>query len=68
MRRVGGKGRPVPTTYDRTPGFGDHACSLSNLAKLRAHDPGWEPSRGLDDIVEDVFVTARAARRAGAAG
>lgn len=54
-------GRTIPTRYDPTPRVGDHVVYITNLAKLRSHFPGWELTRGLDDIVEDVLGTARAA-------
>jgi CDP-paratose 2-epimerase len=54
-------GRTIPTTYDPTPHVGDHICDISNLAKLRAHFPDWEPTRSLDDIIEDVVATVRIA-------
>ena len=54
-------GRPIPTTYDPTPRVGDHICYITNLAKLRAHYPGWDLTRSLDDIVEDVYRVAKAA-------
>jgi CDP-paratose 2-epimerase len=59
-------GRPIPTTYEPTARVGDHQCYISNLAKLRGHYPGWELSRSLDEIIEDVFATARTALRAAA--
>ena len=51
------------TTYDPTPRVGDHICCITNLAKLH-HYPGWELTRGLDDIVEDVYAAARTALQA----
>ncbi len=53
------EGRAIPTTYDPTPRVGDHICYITNLAKLRAHYPGWRVTRSLDDIVEDVHRAAR---------
>jgi CDP-paratose 2-epimerase len=53
------EGRPISTTYDSTPRVGDHICYITNLAKFRAHYPGWDLTRGLDDIVEDVFKVAK---------
>ena len=54
-------GRPIPTTYDPTPRVGDHICYITNLAKFRAHYPGWDLTRSLDEIVEDVYQVAKAA-------
>ena len=52
-------GRPIPTTFDHTPRVGDHICSITNLAKLRAHYPGWDLTYDLNSIVEDVYKAAR---------
>jgi CDP-paratose 2-epimerase len=53
-------GRPVPTTYNPTPRVGDHICSISNLAKFRGHYPGWDLTRSLESIIEDVYRVAKA--------
>ena len=47
------------TTYDQTPRVGDHICYITDLAKFRAHYPGWDLTRSLDSIVEEVFNAAR---------
>ncbi len=39
--------------------MGDHIVYMSNLTKLRAHYPGWEITRNLDAIVDDVLETVR---------
>ena len=52
-------GRPISTTYDPTPRVGDHIFYITKLAKFRAHYPGWDLTRTLDDIVEDVFKVAK---------
>ena len=61
-------GRSIATTYDPTPRVGDHICYITNLAKFRAHYPGWDLTHNLDHIVEDVFKTAKSALGASAAG
>lgn len=35
--------------------IGDHICYISDLGKLRAHFPGWEPTRSLDDIFVELI-------------
>ena len=35
---------------------GDHVCYISNLAKARAHHPGWDLTKTLDDIFDEVFA------------
>ena len=54
-------GRPITTTYDATSRIGDHICYITDLAKLRAHYPGWDLTYNLDRIIEDVYRTAQAA-------
>ena len=55
-----GGGR-LQTEYVDVPRRGDHICYITNLAKFRAHYPGWDLTRSLDDIVEDVYEVARKA-------
>jgi CDP-paratose 2-epimerase len=57
------RGQRVRTTYDPIPRVGDHICYFTNLAKLRSHFPGWDLTRDLDDILDDVFSNALAAHR-----
>ena len=65
LERIGQlAGREIPTIYEPRARVGDHICYITNLAKLRSHYPGWELTRTLDDIVEDVFATARSALQA----
>jgi CDP-paratose 2-epimerase len=52
-------GRRIPQRYEERPRIGDHIVYISNLAKLRAHFPGWEITRNLDAIVEDVLNAVR---------
>jgi CDP-paratose 2-epimerase len=35
---------------------GDHICYISNLAKARAHFPGWDVTKSLDDIFAEIFA------------
>jgi CDP-paratose 2-epimerase len=51
-------GHEIPTVYNPEPRVGDHIVYISNLSKLRSHYPDWELTRGLDDIVDDVFKMA----------
>jgi CDP-paratose 2-epimerase len=52
-------GRRIERRYEEKPRVGDHIVYISNLAKLRAHYPGWELTRSLDDIVADVYQGIR---------
>jgi CDP-paratose 2-epimerase len=38
------------TTYVDTARQGDHICYISDLAKIKAHYPGWELTKSLSDI------------------
>ncbi len=49
-------------TYDETNRVGDHICYYTDMAKFRAHFPGWRQEWSLDAIVEEM-VTAMAAKR-----
>ncbi len=49
-------------TYDETNRVGDHICYYTDMAKFRAHFPGWRQEWSLDAIVEEM-VTAVAAKR-----
>ena len=48
----GGK-RPV-LTYDEQARMGDHICYYSDMAKFRAHFPGWRQQHTLPAIVEEM--------------
>jgi CDP-paratose 2-epimerase len=49
-------GRRIEHTYVDQPRVGDHIVYITNLAKLRAHFPGWELSYSLDRIVDDLLA------------
>jgi CDP-paratose 2-epimerase len=34
---------------------GDHICYISNLAKMRAHHPGWGITKTLEDVFEEIY-------------
>jgi len=48
-------GRRIARDYQERPRVGDHIVYISNLTKLRAHYPGWEITRNLEAIVDDVL-------------
>jgi CDP-paratose 2-epimerase len=35
---------------------GDHICYISDLSKMRAHYPGWDISKSLDDIFSEIYL------------
>jgi CDP-paratose 2-epimerase len=36
---------------------GDHLCYISDLSKMQAHYPGWNISKSLDDIFEEIYLS-----------
>ena len=36
---------------------GDHICYISDLSKMRAHFPGWDITKTLDDIFEEIHAS-----------
>ena len=34
---------------------GDHICYISDLAKMRAHYPGWDITKNLDDVFLEIY-------------
>ena len=54
----GGK-RPV-LTYDEQDRVGDHICYYSDMAKFRAHYPGWRQEHDLPAIVEEMVAAVAA--------
>jgi CDP-paratose 2-epimerase len=37
---------------------GDHICYISDLKKMRTHYPGWNITKSLDDIFEEIYVAS----------
>jgi CDP-paratose 2-epimerase len=52
-------GRRIERRYEEKARVADHIAYISNLAKLRAHYPGSELTRSLEDIVVDVYHWVR---------
>lgn len=52
-------GKPMQYTYEETNRRGDHICYISNLDKLRSHYPGWDITRNLDVIFEEIVASWR---------
>lgn len=34
---------------------GDHICYISDLRKMKTHYPGWNLTRSLDNIFQEIF-------------
>jgi CDP-paratose 2-epimerase len=47
-------GKPMNYEYVDKAREGDHICYISNLDKLRAHYPGWDITKSLDDIFGEI--------------
>jgi CDP-paratose 2-epimerase len=47
-------GKRMQWTYSDKNREGDHICYVSDLTKLRAHYPGWDITKSLDDIFTEV--------------
>ncbi len=49
-------GKPMRYRYVDTPRIGDHICYISDLSRLKAALPGWDITRTLDDIFEEIVA------------
>jgi CDP-paratose 2-epimerase len=47
-------GKRLNYSYSDEARRGDHICYISNLGKLRKHLPGWDVTRSLDTILEEM--------------
>jgi CDP-paratose 2-epimerase len=52
-------GRPMRSTYRNEARAGDHICYISNLDKMREHYPGWDITKSLPTIVEEIHASWR---------
>ena len=34
---------------------GDHICYISDLTKMKAHYPGWDITKTLDDVIAEIY-------------
>jgi CDP-paratose 2-epimerase len=57
-------GRPVRTRYQDSIRVGDHICYISDMAKFRSDYPGWQLTRNVDEIIDEM-IAAEQARVAG---
>ena len=49
-------GRTMEYEYLETHREGDHICYISDLKKMRTHYPGWNITKGLDHIFEEIYA------------
>jgi CDP-paratose 2-epimerase len=47
-------GKPMKFTYVDQNRIGDHICYYSDLSKMRAHFPGWDITKSLDDTISEI--------------
>jgi CDP-paratose 2-epimerase len=52
-------GQQMLWEYSETNRAADHICYISDLAKMRAHYPGWDISRSLDQIFVELYEANR---------
>jgi len=51
-------GRKLEHEYVDKNREGDHICYISDLSKMREHFPGWDITKGLDDIFAEIAEAA----------
>ncbi len=52
-------GREMTYEYREQARQGDHICYISDLAKMKAHHPGWAITKPLDAIFEEIVAAWR---------
>jgi CDP-paratose 2-epimerase len=50
-------GKPMDYVYVDQNRSGDHICYYSDLTKMKAHYPGWDITKSLDDIFEEIHAS-----------
>ena len=50
-------GKPMHYRYDDKPREGDHICYISDLSHLKTTLPGWDITKSLDDIFDEIVVS-----------
>jgi CDP-paratose 2-epimerase len=48
-------GKPMIYEYMEQNRSGDHICYISDLRKMKAHYPGWDIRKSLDDIFSEIY-------------
>ena len=52
-------GKKMEYEYVEQNRAGDHICYISDLTKLRAHYPGWDITKTLDSVFEEIYLAQR---------
>ncbi len=55
-------GKSLEIQYVDAPRQGDHICYISDLGRFRRDFPGWELTRSIDDILDELSVRSGAQR------
>ncbi len=50
-------GKPMDSVYVDENRSGDHICYYSDLTKMKAHYPGWDITKSLDDIFQEIHAS-----------
>src|ERR1039457_4091696 len=50
-----GGGRKMNYEYMDQNRAGDHICYISDLTKMKAHYPGWDITKTLDDVFREIY-------------
>ena len=58
-------GRPMHVQYDEKNRVGDHIWYISDTRKFAAHYPGWQITRGIEQILTEIYDAAIAEQPAG---
>ena len=53
-------GKAMRYKYDETNRSGDHMCYISNLAKMKAHYPGWSITKDLPTTFREIHASWQA--------
>ena len=38
---------------------GDHICYISDLSKMKAHYPGWDITKSLEDVFTEIYQASQ---------
>jgi CDP-paratose 2-epimerase len=52
-------GKSMLWEYSEKHRHGDHICYISDLSKMKAHFPGWDISKSLEQIFVEIFESAQ---------
>ncbi len=52
-------GRRMQYEYLEKNREGDHICYISDLRKMKAHYPGWDITKTLDDVFREIYLAVR---------